>query len=167
MRYLLAGFLALSFVSCSTIADDFDTTSIPAKQIECLALNIYHEARDQSHVGQVAVAMVTINRVQSNRFPNTLCGVVHHGYNPMRSDCHFSWFCDGKPDTPHEVKAWDNAVTMANWLAYQHDDIVDPTDGATHYHASRVTPWWSSMMKKLTTIDDHEFYLESLRYAKK
>ena len=51
-----------------------------ADEVECLALNIYHEARNQPTVGKLAVAQVTMNRVKDVRFPNTICGVVYQGY---------------------------------------------------------------------------------------
>ena len=37
----------------------------------CLALNVYHEAKNQSLIGQVAVAQVVMNRVHDERYPNT------------------------------------------------------------------------------------------------
>ena len=80
--------------------------SIEAKQkeIECLAQNIYHEARSESTAGRMAVALVTLNRVKDQRFPNTICGVVKQTkYYPSGKidlhSCQFSWYCDGKPDT--------------------------------------------------------------------
>ncbi|HIE75488.1 MAG TPA: cell wall hydrolase, partial [Gammaproteobacteria bacterium] len=53
-------------------------------EVGCLALNIYHEARGESHDGQVAVAAVTLNRMQSASYPDTVCGVV---WQPHQ----FSW----------------------------------------------------------------------------
>ena len=43
-----------------------------AEALMCMALNIYHEARNQSIVGQVAVAEVVMNRVEDSRFPDTI-----------------------------------------------------------------------------------------------
>ena len=75
-----------------------------ADEVECLALNIYHEARNQPTAGKLAVAQVTLNRVKHDRFPNTICGVVYQGYylnnNPIKHKCQFSWWCDGKSDKP-------------------------------------------------------------------
>ena len=42
----------------------------------CMAMNVYHEARSEPIVGQIAVAQVVINRVNDKRFPDTICGVV-------------------------------------------------------------------------------------------
>ena len=77
----------------------------------CLALNTYHEAKNQSLVGQIATAQVVMNRVEDNRFPNTICEVVKQGPTrpswedpkkeyPIKHRCQFSWYCDGKDDTP-------------------------------------------------------------------
>ena len=50
--------------------------------INCMALNIYHEAKNQSVTGQIAVGLVVINRVKDNRFPSTICDVIMQG--PIR-----------------------------------------------------------------------------------
>jgi spore germination cell wall hydrolase CwlJ-like protein len=80
----------------------------------CLAMNVYHEARNQSFIGQVAVAQVVMNRVKDNRFPNDVCEVVTQGQTyswkpdvPIRNRCHFSWYCDGKSDKPRDAEAWE------------------------------------------------------------
>ena len=80
----------------------------------CMALNIYHESRSEDIEGQVAVANVTLNRVASNKWPNDVCSVVKQGYVKGKSNCQFSWFCDGKPDTPTDTVAWARSVLVAN-----------------------------------------------------
>ena len=42
----------------------------------CMALNIYHEAKFQSMLGQIAVGQVVMNRVEDSRFPDNVCDVV-------------------------------------------------------------------------------------------
>ncbi len=44
-----------------------------AEALVCLALNTYHEARDQPFIGQVAVAQVVMNRVRDDRYPDNPC----------------------------------------------------------------------------------------------
>ena len=77
----------------------------------CLALNTYHEAKNQSMIGQIAVAEVVMNRVQDKRFPNSVCEVVKQGPTrpswedpkkeyPIKHRCQFSWYCAGKSDVP-------------------------------------------------------------------
>ena len=88
------------------------------KQIECLATNIYHEARSESTIGKIAVAWVTVNRVNTERYPDTVCGVVYDAVldskgNPKRHQCQFSWYCDGKSDDIKNKDAWYEAVQIA------------------------------------------------------
>ena len=77
-----------------------------AEALMCMALNIYHEARNQSIVGQVAVAEVVMNRVEDSRFPDTICEVVKQAVTykntdkPVLHKCQFSWYCDGQKDEP-------------------------------------------------------------------
>ena len=134
----------------------------------CLALNTYHEAKNQSMIGQVATAQVVMNRVKDSRFPNTVCEVVKQGppspswedpkkEYPGRHKCQFSWYCDGKDDTPKNEKAWKTAQDVAFLVLY--DKIkLDVTEGATHYHATYVRPSWAKTKKRTTRIEKHIFY---------
>ena len=134
----------------------------------CLALNTYHEAKNQSTVGQIATAQVVMNRVEDRRFPNTVCEVVKQGPTrpswedpnkeyPIRHRCQFSWYCDGKSDVPKNEKAWRKAQDVAFLVLY--DKIqLDVTEGATHYHATYVKPAWAKTNKRTTRIEKHIFY---------
>lgn len=126
-----------------------------AEELECLALNIYHEARDEPTEGQIAVAAVTLNRVASSAFPDTICSVV---YNAARSGrpCAFSWTCDGRSDKPKEADAWRRAQLLAR-LAISFRDW-DPSNQALYYHADYVRPYWSRERRRTTRIGDHIFY---------
>ena len=91
-----------------------------AEALVCLALNVYHEARDQPFIGQVAVAQVVMNRVRDDRYPDDVCDVVMQGptYSwkpdfPVRHRCQFSWYCDGKSDKTPDQTAWEQALTIA------------------------------------------------------
>ena len=130
----------------------------------CMALNIYHEAKNQSMLGQVAVGQVVMNRVQDRRFPDNVCDVVteavtYKGTNkPVLHKCQFSWYCDGQRDEPKvNSKEW--------WYAKEYASIVlsgkialDVTEGATHYHATYVRPAWAKTKTRTTRIDRHIFY---------
>ena len=120
----------------------------------CLALNIYHEARDQSTAGQLAVAQVTINRVASKHYPNTVCDVV---YQKGKSICAFSWTCDGVSDTPHEKKAWKKSQHLASMML-DGDNDIDVVNGATHYHTTSVNPYGADTLRKVKQVGDHIFY---------
>lgn len=146
----------------------------PNNYIECMAKNIYFEAKSQSLVGQIAVGLVVLNRVKSKNFPNDVCKVVYQGpvreswktkkypslpkelreYYPVRHRCQFSWYCDGFKDTIKEPSVYANILSIATKLM---GDVYDFTDGATHYHATYVSPEWTNL-EVAFTIDDHIFY---------
>lgn len=141
-------------------------------QVKCLATNVYFEARNQNIKAKVAVALTTLNRMRLPKFPSTICKVVKEGpvypYKkslPMRHKCQFSWYCDGKSDqiqftNPIEKKAWENCFTISKNLYLKRSDFLDFTNGATHYHASYVTPRWASDNKILflEKFGTHLFY---------
>ena len=112
--------------------------------------------------GQVAVGLVTLNRVASKKFPNTICKVVKQARywkgNPVRNKCHFSWWCDGKHDKPIEYQAWLKAKEVANSLIDNWMKTDDITYGALWYHADYVSPSWNKKFNKIVTIGDHIFY---------
>jgi len=122
----------------------------------CLALNVYHEARSEPLQGQAAVAHVVLNRVASGRWPDDVCSVVHQGYEKGKFKCQFTWYCDGKPDEPTEILAWARSVLVANQVLT--GVVPDVTNGATHYHARYVNPYWSASLSKTVTYGSHLFY---------
>ena len=129
--------------------------------VHCLAENIYHEARGESTAGKMAVALVTLNRVEDKRFPNTICGVVKQTkyYPSGRIDlhsCQFSWYCDGKPDTIKDEKCYKDILLIAEVMyTYETEDF---TEGALWYHSPKVKPDWSMVYTKVVRIDNHIFY---------
>lgn len=138
-----------------------------AEALVCLALNAYHEARNQDTHGMIAVSQVAMNRVESDLFPDNVCDVIYQGPHrpswadpekmiPLRHRCQFSWYCDGKSDEPHEKEAWELAKMIAHGVYF--GNVDDKTDGALWYHADYVEPEWSSKKKYITKIGDHLFY---------
>lgn len=128
--------------------------------VMCLALNIYHEARGEPLAGQIAVAEVVLNRVESPKFPDTICEVVHQGeyYQtaPIRNRCQFSWWCDGKSDIPKDTTAWQQISELANKLVSRNH--IDITEGSLYYHTKEVNPYWSKAFEKTVIINSHIFY---------
>ena len=122
----------------------------------CLAMNVYHEARSDPMIGQYAVAHVVMNRVASQRYPDEVCAVVKDGYHKGKHRCQFSWYCDGKSDKPTDARAW----ALATLVAYDvlNGTVTDVTDGATHYHATYVNPYWASHYKQTGKYGLHVFY---------
>ena len=66
-------------------------TKVEKQQVECLAQNVYYEAGYESTKGQIAVALVTLNRVYSGLYPRSICGTMTQ---KVEETCQFSWWCD-------------------------------------------------------------------------
>ena len=81
---------------------------------------------------------------------------------PVRNRCQFSWYCDGKSDTPRDLDAWEKAMLVASGV--YHGQVYDLVEGATHYHAHYVTPEWASSKTYITRIEDHIFYRWDINY---
>lgn len=137
--------------SSSFALENFDRT-------QCMTYNVYHEARNQSMLGQMAVVFVTLNRVYDERFPNTICEVVSQGGHIRRHKCQFSWYCDGISDIPLEKKHYNTIRRLVIYMLEHHNLLVDVTDGALFYHSTKVQPKWSQKFYRTTKIGDHIFY---------
>ncbi|PWJ18311.1 cell wall hydrolase [Jannaschia seohaensis] len=124
-------------------------------QWTCLTEAIYFEARGESVEGQVAVAEVILNRVDSPRYPSTICGVVNQGTGRLHA-CQFSYTCDGQPEVVDEPRAWERAGKIARLLIDGHDRLL--TDDATHYHADYVEPHWAAVYPQTARVGRHLFY---------
>jgi len=118
---------------------------IVAQELNCIAQNVYYEARGEPIEGQLAVAKVTLNRTEDSRWPSSVCGVVYQPYQ-------FSWVKNKR----HRPKgdAWE----VAQLIAITAYILPDPTDGATHFHANHIQPAWARKKKVLVKIGDHIFY---------
>lgn len=126
--------------------------------IKCLTLNIFHEARSESTAGQRAVASVTLNRVASKRYPNTICEVVYQKrWDRIRKRYvgQFSWT---EFDQPPKLKskAWFRAWRIAE-EAYKEKDKKQ-LKGALFYHAKRIRPSWARKKRPIARIGRHIFY---------
>ena len=172
MKYKLA--IAGILLSVSANADIFEGRP-PESAVSCMAKNIYFESKSQPLVGQLAVGLVVLNRVKSKNWPNDICKVIYEGpvreswktrkdpklpkhkrkYYPIRHRCQFSWYCDGFKDTIREPTVYSKILTIAHALVGK--KVYDFTDGATHYHATYVSPEWTNL-EVLFTIEDHIFY---------
>ena len=113
-----------------------------AKDVKCLATAIYHEANAESEKGQIAVANVIMNRVESKDFPNSVCGVISQ-------KSQFSWY--GK--TKHKYS--DKTVAVAEKVLAKR--VNDVTNGSLFFHSGK-DPYWTKKMKFVTKIGGHKFY---------
>ena len=120
-----------------------DDNSVSNNDLYLLAKCVYAEARGESYVGQVAVAAVILNRVESEKFPNTIAGVI---YQPNA----FTAFSDGQINLEPNQTAYNAARDALNgW---------DPTYGSLYYYnASTATSSWIYSRKTVVTIGNHVF----------
>ncbi len=132
------------------------TPAKPAAELNCLALNIYFEARSEPDEGKLAVGHVVMNRVMNRRFPSTVCGVVRQGGELRRHRCQFSWWCDGRSDKPRNRREWQKSGQIA--LSIYWGQSEDPTAGALWYHADYVKPSWRKHFERGPKIGRHIFY---------
>ena len=118
-------------------------------QLACLAGAIFYESKGEPLSGQLAVANVIMNRVESGRFPSTICGVV-----TQRGQ--FSFVRGGKiPSIDTHRKAYRTAMAVAQ-VAMDGDWEKDPAPDALFFHAKRVRPGWGKA--QVATIGHHVFY---------
>lgn len=130
-----------------------ELSSDEKKEIDCLATNIYREAGVEQHDGMVAVALVTMNRVKTNGFPETVCKVVSQ---KTKGTCQFSWKCIAKlPKIDRDLYTYSRNIAIKVFL--NHDIIDDITQGALFYHADYVRPRWKKL-EVTTKIGRHIFY---------
>jgi Cell Wall Hydrolase len=129
-----------------------------ADDLQCLAENIYFEARGEPLAGQFAVAEVTLNRTRAQNFPHTVCGVVHEtrwDADRRRRVADFSWTELGSLSPP-DGPAWRQAMAVASAT---YDDLHAPlVPGALFYHATSVRPSWARSRRAVATIGNHIFY---------
>lgn len=110
-----------------------------------LTLNIYHEARSEDVLGQLAVAHTTLNRTRIRKL--TVKEVV---LQPKQ----FSWTYRIKNKVPSEWDAFSECLNVAV-KAVKGKDF---TRGATHYHHVSIIPEWTNRMEFIGTFGTHKFY---------
>ncbi|WP_309086131.1 cell wall hydrolase [Chelativorans sp.] len=167
---LALGFLASIFLSGPAAADmipvpqprseaapDFRSYE---KEIGCLATAIYFEARSEPPAGQWAVAQVILNRLESDFYPKSVCGVVYQN-DHLKNACQFSFACDGIPDRIEEPYAFRIAELIAR-NSFECEQTRcgagDPLARSTHYHADYVSPWWAQKLERTGKVGRHIFY---------
>lgn len=128
------------------------------RELDCLANNIYFESRNQSDIGMLAVGLVTLTRVESERWSDTVCGVVH-------ARKQFTWTWDekqykGSKKNHADQMKYLQALNIASRILYGEFDNMKGMFAADHYHTKAVRPSWAKHMAKLAVIDDHIFYVD-------
>lgn len=156
--YILLGAFSAVAIAIPSLTYQLVKYKNTQQEIKCLALNIFHEARSESRAGQRAVASVTLNRVASKRYPDTVCKVVYEkNWDRIRKRYvgQFSWT---EFDEPPKLKssAWVIAWKIAE-SAYKEKDKKQ-LKGAIFYHAKYIKPSWARKKKPIARIGSHIFY---------
>lgn len=115
--------------------------------LHCIATGVYFESANQHLEGQLAVANVILNRVESGRFAATPCAVL-----TQRGQ--FSFVRRGVVPTPPNDHRWQRAVAIARIAS--EDRWTDPVPGALFFHATYVSPGWNR--PRVARLGDHIFY---------
>lgn len=133
------------------------------REIQCLAQNIYHEARGEPTVGQIAVAQVTLRRAELRS--QSICEAV-------LAPGQFTWTAGPARAESDEPGAWTASVHIA--ILTRLSLVEDQSGGATHYYEwRRVRPQWAKEMTEAITLGAHRFMrakpkpkLKELQHAK-
>lgn len=155
---LISSVTSWKFQSLSGQSDyKFVSAESVKKDLECLALNIYREAGHEPFEGKVAVAQVTLNRVNNPKFPDTVCDVVYQKtaiYSTVI--CQFSWYCDANHrNRKINETAYADSYAVAKKV-YLEGFRLDGLKDALYYHADYVSPNWK--LERITKIGTHIFY---------
>lgn len=130
----------------------------------CLTEALYFEARGETFQGQVAVSEVILNRVDSKRYPNSICGVVQQGQN-RRNACQFSYNCDGIANRIGNKGLYEKLGQLA-WVMMQGRER-SLTGDALFYHNTSVRPRWARKMVRTTRIGEHIFYRPQVKLSRR
>jgi spore germination cell wall hydrolase CwlJ-like protein len=130
------------------------------EQLECLAINVYKEAGYESEEGQIAVAQVTLNRVEHREFPNTICDVVYqktrNRHTGRMTTCQFSWYCDPvHKNRPVHEASYQKSYQIAQQVLLE-GVRLDTLEDALFYHGTYINPRWR--FERIETIGLHTFY---------
>ena len=131
-------------------------------ELRCMALNIYHEARDNDLKGKMAVGLVTLNRQKIQK--KSVCDVVYEKHwvkSKGRMVSQFSWTSTTARAKPLEIKAWDDCQRIARVMLFD-KNIKDFTNGATHFVESRFRPSWTKGAKNWHVFGSHIFFTMDL-----
>jgi spore germination cell wall hydrolase CwlJ-like protein len=162
----VASVKAVTDIKIHSLKEDLDlynpvviTAEQRKKELECLALNIYREAGHEPFEGKVAVAQVTMNRVEHEKFPNSVCSVVYEKNLSSASGkiiCQFSWYCDTTHrNRPINRPAYEESMKVAKQVLLEGFRLPS-LEPALFYHADYINPNWN--LDRITKVGTHIFY---------
>jgi spore germination cell wall hydrolase CwlJ-like protein len=133
------------------------TTAMRERQLGCLSKNIYYEAGSEPFEGKVAVAQVTLNRVNSGQFPDDICKTIYQrNVFYEKIICQFSWTCDRDSGArPPNNPNYRESEEVAKKVLLEEFRLPGLKE-AMYYHADYINPGWKR--EKITKIGHHIFY---------
>jgi spore germination cell wall hydrolase CwlJ-like protein len=133
------------------------TAEFREHQMGCLAKNVYYEAGSEPFEGKAAVAQVTLNRVNSGKFPGDVCKTIFQKnvvYDKVI--CQFSWACDRVVKfNPVNNTNYNESVIAAKKVLMENYKLPS-LEKALYYHADYIDPKWGK--KPIAHIGHHIFY---------
>jgi spore germination cell wall hydrolase CwlJ-like protein len=117
--------------------------------VECLTKNIYYEAGIEDHRGKYAVANVTLNRLKTGYWGNSICKVVY-------AKKQFSWTLAKKLPRP-DSRLWaeSEAIARSTLAGYRVRGLAK----SLYYHAIYIKePKWADTKHEAGQIGNHVFY---------
>lgn len=143
------GTIIPSASSLSELVQDVRAIDTPPldDQTRCLATSVYYESKGEPLAGQLAVAQVVLNRVETGRFGKDICAVV-------TAPKQFGFVRNGSFATPARNDQWQTAKAIA--LIAVSNSWPEVVPDATHFHATRVNPGWR--LQRVATVGRHIFY---------
>lgn len=143
----------LTFAQSAEAKFILDCDVIRNNEKVCLACNLYHEARGEADSGIIAVALVILNRVQSVKYPNSICKVVWQ-------ESQFSWTGDGKIDRIYNSDKWLNSLSIAKLMLDKKIEVrvLNIDSNVLWYHRYDIETNWSNKLKVVAVIGNHKFF---------
>jgi spore germination cell wall hydrolase CwlJ-like protein len=129
------------------------------RQLACLARNVYYEAGNEPFKGQLAVAQVTVNRANSQKFPDDLCDVVSQRLR--RGDtviCQFSWYCDSRKNKTLRISESHPSYIAARRVFLEGHRVPKLGKDTYYFHNLTVSVSDSRPYKVIAQIGNHIFY---------
>jgi N-acetylmuramoyl-L-alanine amidase len=128
--------------------------NLTPKEIRCMSMNLYHEARGESNLGLGGVMTVVLNRVKSGKWANNVCDVIWQPYQ-------FSWTIGKDRKTFFGCTNTEDYARIVLFIldAIKAGGYNSPTIAADHYKRFDVDASWAKSMNKVRKIDAHEFFI--------
>ena len=134
------------------IIDTDEKINYNSADLTCLAKNIYYEASNQSKLGKMAVAQVTLNRIKNPKFSKSICGVV---LEPNQ----FSWVNNHNRKVIPVGDQWKESLEVAHQVI--EGRRIYGMEHALYFHNDSIHPNWKHLCR-LTQIGAHIFYTDRI-----